>query len=92
MRLAARIYDRVPNDGLRRRSAGRSRRGGIRSGNPDKDLFSVPIEEGGKVCCESIMCSEFYDEDTYQRQGRTLYARIPPFLEKSSAACLSLCK
>ena len=55
MRLAARIYDRVPDDGLRRRCAGRGLRGGIRSSNPDKDLFSVPIKEGGEVCPGSVV-------------------------------------
>lgn len=55
IRLAAGIYDRVPNDGLRRRSVGRGLRGGIRSGNPDKDLFSIPIEEGGEVCPELVV-------------------------------------
>lgn len=55
MGLAARIYDRVPNDGLRWRGVGRGLRGGICSSNPDKDLFSIPIEQGGKVCPESVM-------------------------------------
>ena len=59
MRLAARIYDRVPNDGLRRRSAGRGLRRGIRSGNPDKDLFGVPIKEGGEVCPKSVVVAWF---------------------------------
>ena len=55
MRLAARIYDRVPNDGLRRRSAERGFRGRIGSGNPDKDLLSVPIKEGGEICPKSVV-------------------------------------
>ena len=55
MRLAARIYDRIPNDGLRRRGIGGGLRGGICSGNPDKDLFSIPIEQGGEVCPESVL-------------------------------------
>ena len=59
MRLAARIYDRVPNNGLRRRDVGRGLRGGICSGNPDKDLFSVPVEQGGEVCPELIIDAWF---------------------------------
>ena len=92
MGLAARIYNRVPNDGLRRRGVGGGLSGGICSSDPDKDLFSIPIEQGGEVCPESVLDAQFYDGETYQRQGRTLCARIPPFWENSSGACLSLCK
>lgn len=55
MRLAARIYDRVPNNGLRRRGVGSGLGRGICSGNPDKDLFSIPIEQGGEVWPESVI-------------------------------------
>lgn len=49
MGLAVRIDDGVPDDCLRRRSAGGGVGGGICGGYPDEQLLGVPIEEGCEV-------------------------------------------
>ena len=59
MGLAARVYNRVPDDGLRRRGVGGGLSRGICSSDPDEDLFSIPFEQGGEVCAESVMDAQF---------------------------------
>lgn len=50
VKLAFGVDDRIPDNGLRGRRTGRTRRGRVRCLEPYEDLFGIPIEKAAQIC------------------------------------------